>query len=131
MNILFSIYVNKYNNLNELRNDIVFKSEELAAQAVNKIKNGFASLLKSISNSFASLKKIFSLSTVIENIKSNKQNPEHNMRSVFFVDIGDKINMDTDSFEYTSSCNRDELKSRLINELKSKIDERNLNNNTH
>jgi len=69
MSVLFKVYINSYQNLTDLRNDVIVEGQKLAAQATSKVKKGFISLLNSISNTYASLQRKFSFST--SNVKVN------------------------------------------------------------
>lgn len=73
MSILFSVYMNNYQNLTKLSREVIVESKKIVAQATSASKSIFISLLNSISNSFASLQKKFFFSAANEKKSSNKE----------------------------------------------------------
>lgn len=75
MSVLFSVYMNNYQNLTKLSREVIVESKKMADEATSKSKSVFVSLLNSISNSFASLQKKCSFSAANEKTNSDKKDP--------------------------------------------------------
>ena len=77
---MHSIFVTNFNNnsgLVKLGAHFVNESIKVADSVVDKIKNGFLSLLKSISNSFKCLVKLFSVYKGTHHINTDKKSNIH------------------------------------------------------
>lgn len=114
MNILFSVYVNKYNNLHEFKNDAVFQSKKIATKVIGEIKKGFTSFLKSISNSFVALKKMFSFSGGDGNFKKTTFNEKVTTSRV----SENKVVSDAKYSDSVSCDNFKDLKDSMHEKLK-------------